>query len=122
MPSHITISVRTVGDAFVGRPFSLICEINQVEGLTSQELNIQWLDSRGDPVITGNGVSIQGPVRSGTQTELTLNFDLLSLENRREFICLAILTSQAPPFEFVREAIHDLNVGKLFSGGYIFIR
>ena len=112
LPTHITISVTRVGETIVGRQFSLICEINQVAGLTSQQLSIQWLDSQGNPVVNGSGVSVQGPERSGTQTTFTLQFDSLSLEHSQEYICLATLTSPAPPFEFEREAIQDVIVGK----------
>ena len=110
--THLNISIRADGQTFVGEQFSLTCEIDQSEGLTSQQLSIEWLDSQGNPVVTGNGISIQGPVTVNTHTTLTLNFDSLSLEHSQSYICLATLPSQAPPFELVREAIQNVNIGK----------
>ena len=110
--THLNISVRADGQTFVGEQFSLACEIAQAEGLMSQQLSIEWLDSQGNPVVTGSGVSIQGPVRVDTRTTLTLNFDSLSLEHSQSYICLATLPSQAPPFELVREVIQNVNIGK----------
>ena len=89
---------------FAGQPFSLVCEIHQAEGLTSQQLNIEWLDSQGSPVTEGGSVSILGPVRSGTRTTLTLEFNPLHLAHSEEYSCYAMLTTPAPPTQFERES------------------
>lgn len=105
LASHINISITTDSETvFAGQPFSLTCEIRQAEGLTSQQLTIEWLDSQRNPVNAGGSVSVLGPVRSGTRTTLTLEFDPLHLENSEEYGCFAVLTTPAPPFQFEREA------------------
>ena len=105
LASHINICISTNSETvFAGQPFSLVCEIHQTKGLTSQQLNIEWLDSKGSPVTEGGSVAILGPVRSGTRTTLTLEFDPLHLVHSEEYSCYAMLTTPAPPTQFEREA------------------
>ena len=104
---------------FAGQPFSLACEIHQAEGLTSQQLNIEWLDSQGNPITEGGSVSILGPVRSGTRTTLTLEFGPLHLVHSEEYSCYAMFTTTAPPFQFEREARLEVIVMGMCSDMYV---
>ena len=91
----ITVSVNSVGIPTAGGSYTVTCTImEEVVGLTNMP-SLQWLDSSGQEIVDGEGITVEQTHQNETTAILVLIFDPLRTSHGGEYTCQGILES--PP-------------------------
>ena len=91
----ITVSVNSQGSTTAGGSYTLTCTImEEVVGLTNMP-SLQWLDSSGQEIVDGEGITVEQTHQNETTTILVLIFDPVRTSHGGEYTCQGILES--PP-------------------------
>ena len=80
------IDIRSIGVSTAGQTHTLICTATVVENVVV-EPTLEWLDT--DRHVGGNSVTVGPAVTTGTNTTLTLTFDLLHTSHGGRYTCRA---------------------------------
>lgn len=103
------MTVSYTGVPVAGYPYTLTCTIDLTEGV-SGSLQIRWIDSNGQQLLTGDNIVVGPPVISSLTTNLTLTFKTLRLTDEGVYTCNAILSSPADSLPVNSSVSHFIDV------------
>ena len=93
-----------------GERFTLKCMANKSLHLQNTP-SLSWLDSAGNRIITGEGISVGLTVQpSDGMVMKTLTFDSLDRTHSMEYRCNATIVFSPPPYIVSKEALWDVVV------------
>ena len=82
------VTIQASGLPVVGGTYSLSCQITSSEVIQS----MAWIKpARVAPLTSGDGIEINGPVRLGNISTLTLKFHPLHAQQKGNYTCLGLL-------------------------------
>ena len=80
-------------EAIIGQDYILTCSVEVVENLVNPVIDVQWLNSSDNEVVSGNGITVGAPVvESGTTTTRNLSFNPLSNSHFGCYTCQGCIT------------------------------
>ena len=81
------ITIQASGLPVVGGTYSLSCQITSSEVIQS----MAWIKPAHVALTSGDGIEINGPVRLGNTSILTLKFHPLHAQQKGNYTCLGLL-------------------------------
>ena len=113
----IFISTTDVSAPSLGHSLSIRCIVTEtVDGLSARPV-LQWLNHNGSNIVSGGGVTPDGPNFQSTVTTLTMMFSALRTSHAGRYVCRGSLTSPALFSPLVKTKDHNISVQSK-SGGY----
>lgn len=103
--SAVSVSISTNGNTVAGEMYDVLCEAVLEDGIQSTPF-LTWLNSDGQQVMSGDGISVGPP----TATSLPLEFSVLRASHSGEYTCQATLYSLALQTPIVTTASISLDV------------
>ena len=91
----MTVASTSGVESYAATVYSLVCNVDSHESYvtTVAEANIVWVNSGGDPVISGDRVTVSETERvTGGGYRSTLTFNPLSLTDSGHYICIVVIT------------------------------
>ena len=92
-----------------GYLYAITCTVSLTEGV-SGSLQVQWLDSAGQQLMTSDDIIVGPPVVVGLTTNLTLRFNPIRLTDDGLYTCMALFTSPANTIPVNVSASHYIDV------------
>ena len=106
----ISISTKSVSAPSLGKSLSIRCLVSKtVDGLSASPI-LQWLNDNGGDIVSGDGVTLDGPNFQSTLTTLTLMFSALHTSHAGRYVCRGSLSSPALFSPLVKTEDYNISV------------
>ena len=105
----VTISSSPI-PALLGQDLSVMCTVETPPGLLNIPA-IRWQYSDGSEIVTTSQVSVGSQTSSADSVSRTVTFRPLSMAHGEDVICLADVTTSAPPHLISKAAEYDIFIG-----------
>lgn len=107
--NSVSLSIIPMGSPIAGRMYNILCSAANLDGIQSTPI-FTWLDSNGNRVVNGDGITVGPPAASS----LPLEFSILRGSQSGVYTCSVTLFSLALQAPLTTTTSININVQRKF--------